>query len=73
MSALRLTDDRQRSGASPVTGDGQDLPKRVPRGNLPAEASRVPIKNVVDDRWYLDDQQLRILLNGLRRWRVMGR
>jgi hypothetical protein len=52
-----------------------ELPRRVPGGNLPPEAARLPavgraqVRYPADiGRWVSDEPSLRILLNGLRRW-----
>ena len=50
-------------------------PRRVLGANLPAaaylaaDAARAPMPNVLDARWYVHEQSVRLLLNGLRRWR----
>lgn len=68
---------RWRAGRwkAPVVTVSEGLPRRARGTHLPEEAygavGRVPVPNV-DDRWYLDDRDLRVLLNALRQWQVMG-
>lgn len=57
-----------------MSEDKPELPTRVPGTNLPAAAYRAigvaRVPNVTDDRWLLDEQTMKELLNGLRRWQV---
>lgn len=59
-----------------VSEENSELPKRVHGRNLPPAAyravgiARVPIQNVTDEVWRLDEQTMRVVLNGLRRWQV---
>ncbi|GAB1645835.1 hypothetical protein [Krasilnikovia sp. MM14-A1259] len=50
------------------------LPQQAPETHPPKEpVRRAPVPNVIDDRWYVDDRTMMVLLNGLRRWQVMDR
>ncbi|GAB1640941.1 hypothetical protein KRMM14A1259_13640 [Krasilnikovia sp. MM14-A1259] len=71
--ALRLADHGISPGAASVTEEKPKLPQRIPGATVPRGERRTPVPNVSDDRWYLDEKSMMILLNGLRRWQVIDR
>ncbi|WP_412735541.1 hypothetical protein [Krasilnikovia sp. MM14-A1259] len=56
-----------------MTEEKAKLPQRIPGATVPRGERRTPVPNVSDDRWYLDEKSMMILLNGLRRWQVIDR
>ncbi|WP_412735546.1 hypothetical protein [Krasilnikovia sp. MM14-A1259] len=56
-----------------MTEEKPKLPQRIPGATVPRGERRTPVPNVSDDRWYLDEKSMMILLNGLRRWQVIDR
>jgi hypothetical protein len=49
----------------------EELPKREAGTHLPRAAYRVA--NVDPDRWHVSEQDVRVLLNALRRWQITAR
>ncbi len=73
-AASGLPQPRQSGPLAAVVSEKFELPQRVSGTHLPAAAYRVigtaKVPNVSDDRWRTDEQAMRVLLNGLRRWQV---
>lgn len=54
----------------------EQLPRRVRGTHLPDEAYKAigvaKVPNIDPGRWYVDEQTLMVIINGLRRWQITG-